>query len=141
MCMDWYWRLWCMLVFLKLEFLCISQNLSTEFCGWARDLVFQLGDKQDSYKLPLNNACQVFVISTHSSLLAVLWTFENFLFESKLELLIHENRLLNGCVGTGLVSFEAKMNFWSNFKVWAKLLELYSFCCMGCFRNLFDILP
>ena len=63
-----------------------------------------------------------------------------FLFKSELELLRHENGLLNGYVGIGFASLEEKMNFRWNFKVRVKLLELYSFCCMGCFRNLFDML-
>ncbi|KAI5317833.1 hypothetical protein L3X38_037540 [Prunus dulcis] len=39
-----------------------------------------------------------------------------FLLEYELEILTHENRLLSGCVETGLVSFEGKINFWCNFK-------------------------
>ncbi|KAI5340547.1 hypothetical protein L3X38_019821 [Prunus dulcis] len=48
-----------------------------------------------------------------------------FLFKSELELLRHENGLLNGHVGIGFASLEEKMNFRWNFKVRVKLLELY----------------
>ena len=37
-----------------------------------------------------------------------------FLFKYELELLGHENGLLNGYVGIGLASLEEKMNFWWN---------------------------
>ncbi|KAI5323462.1 hypothetical protein L3X38_032534 [Prunus dulcis] len=39
-----------------------------------------------------------------------------FLFKSELELLRHENGLLNGYVGIGFASLEEKMNFRWNFK-------------------------
>ncbi|KAL6289097.1 hypothetical protein ACE6H2_006607 [Prunus campanulata] len=78
---------------------------------------------------------------SESSLWVILCTFETFICESELKLLASENRLLDGSAGTGLVSFEAKMNLWCNFKVRTKLLKWCSFCCMAYFGNFFGMLP